>query len=450
MIREALKARSRQGLLRNEVSIGIMLDIRWICDNPQAFDNSLARRGLKPMAQKLIALDEARRTHMAGLQEAQARRNAASREIGRVKAGGDQTAVRRLIEEVAKLKTFIHEGEEEQRRLDKAFHDRMIAIPNRPCADVPDGADETANVEHHRHDVKPDFTFTPREHFEIGEKLGIMDFATAARMSGSRFVLLKRDLARLERALASFMLDLHTTRFGYEEVAPPMLVRDEAMYGTAQLPKFADDQFRVGDHLWLIPTSEVPLTNIVREHILEEAELPLRFTAFTPCFRKESGAAGRDTSGMIRMHQFSKVELVSITTPENSSLELERMLACAEEVLKQLELHYRVLALCAGDLGFSSRRTLDIEVWMPGQGAYREVSSCSLCGDFQARRMNARYRPVDGKATDFIHTLNGTAVAAGRTIAAILENFQNKDGSVAIPPVLKPYMGGQEMIEPQA
>ncbi len=317
-----------------------------------------------------------------------------------------------------------------------------------PASDVPDGADESANLEIRRFGEKPSLAFKPKEHFELGEKLGQMDFETAARMSGARFVVLKRGLARLERAIAQFMLDLHTEQFGYMEVSPPYLVRDQAMYGTGQLPKFADDLFHTTTDYWLVPTAEVSLTNLVREQILDEKELPFRFTAYTPCFRAEAGAAGKDTRGMIRMHQFSKVELVSITTPDLSTQEHERMTSCAEEVLKRLGLHFRTMLLCTGDMGFAAKKTYDIEVWLPGQNAFREISSCSNCGDFQARRMNARYRPASEKSTRFVHTLNGSGLAVGRTLVAILENYQQADGSIAVPGALKPYMGGLDRIEP--
>jgi seryl-tRNA synthetase len=348
--------------------------------------------------------------------------------------------------EVAELKTALPELEERQRTLAAELENELAQIPNMPLDDVPDGADASRNVEHHVFGKKRDYAFKPKQHFELGEALGQMDFDLAAKLSGARFVVLQKGLARLERALGQFMLDLHTGReHGYTEVNPPILVRDEVMFGTAQLPKFADDQFRTTNDFWLIPTAEVPLTNLVRESIVEEARLPMRLTACTPCFRAEAGAAGKDTRGMIRQHQFTKVELVSITTPEKSKEEHERMLACAEEVLKELELHYRVVTLCTGDMGFAAQKTFDIEVWLPGQNAYREISSCSNCGEFQARRMNARYRSKDG--VRHLHTLNGSGVAVGRTLIAVMETYQQEDGSIAVPSALAPYMGGLTKIE---
>jgi seryl-tRNA synthetase len=423
-----------------------MHDIRWIRDNPDAFDKGLATRGLDGEAERLIALDEKRRALIAELQGLQERRNAASKEIGQAKAARDEARAQALMAEVAKIKERMPEAEAAAKALDQELHDALAAIPNIPAADVPVGPDETANVEVRQVGEPRNFDFEPKQHFEIGEALGMMDFETAAKLSGARFVVVKGLLARLERALANFMLNLHTDEHGYTEVDPPLLVRDEAMFGTAQLPKFADDQFQVGDDFWLIPTAEVPLTNLVREAITEEDKLPIRVTAFTPCFRAEAGAAGKDTRGMIRQHQFPKVELVSVTTPEQSHAEHERMTGCAEEVLKRLELPYRTVVLSTGDMGFAAAKTYDIEVWLPGQGAYREISSCSNCGDFQARRMNARYRPHDAKATRFVHTLNGSGVAVGRALIAVLENYQQPDGSVMVPDVLRPYMGGLEVI----
>jgi seryl-tRNA synthetase len=423
-----------------------MFDIKWIRENPATFDAGLAKRGLGPQSPAILGLDQERRDHIAVLQEAQTRRNSVSKDVGAAKAAGDEERARGLIEEMAQLKIRIQEGEETERRLDAALETLLAGLPNIPLDDVPVGPDETANVERYRHGTRPEFGFAPRQHFEIGEALGLMDFETAARLSGARFVVLKGALARLERAIAAFMLDLHTGEFGYTEVVPPLLVRDHAMFGTAQLPKFGDDQFRTTDGFWLIPTAEVPLTNLVRESILEEADLPKRFTAYTPCFRLEAGAAGKDTRGMIRQHQFSKVELVSVTTPEASLAEHERMLACAEEVLKRLGLHYRVITLCTGDMGFGARKTYDIEVWLPGQDTFREISSCSVCGDFQARRMQARYRPDGEKSTRFVHTLNGSGLAVGRTMVAVLENYQREDGSVQIPEALRPFMGGMDRI----
>ncbi|MGE8942804.1 serine--tRNA ligase [Leptospira interrogans] len=439
-----------------------MFDIRWIRDNPAAFDAGLAKRGLAPLSAKLIEIDEARRANLTRLQDAQARRNAASKEIGKAKASKDEAKAQALMKEVADLKEAIQAGEVEEKAIDAKLTAELAQIPNLPRDDVPEGTDETGNVEVRRVGTPPTFDFAPKQHFELGEALGLMDFETAAKLSGARFVVLKGAMARLERALAAFMLDLHTGEFGYTEIAPPILVRDEAMFGTAQLPKFEEDQFEALDgaaaralkggeavvnRRWLIPTAEVPLTNLARESIQDEADLPIRVTAHTPCFRAEAGAAGRDTRGMIRQHQFAKVELVSITTPEQSSDEHERMTACAEEVLKRLGLAYRTMLLCTGDMGFASRKTYDIEVWLPGQNAYREISSCSVCGDFQARRMNARYRPKDGKP-EFVHTLNGSGLAVGRTLIAILENYQQADGSVVIPQALVPYMGGLERIAP--
>jgi seryl-tRNA synthetase len=437
-----------------------VFDIRWIRDNPAAFDAGLAKRGLAPLSAKLIEIDEARRANLTRLQDAQARRNAASKEIGKAKASKDEAKAQALMKEVADLKEVIQAGEVEEKAIDAKLTAELAQIPNLPRDDVPEGPDETGNVEARRVGTPPTFDFAPKQHFELGEALGLMDFETAAKLSGARFVVLKGAMARLERALAAFMLDLHTGEFGYTEVAPPILVRDEAMFGTAQLPKFEEDQFEaldgaaaralkggeaVANRRWLIPTAEVPLTNLVRESIQDEADLPIRVTAHTPCFRAEAGAAGRDTRGMIRQHQFAKVELVSITTPEQSSDEHERMTACAEEVLKRLGLAYRTMLLCTGDMGFASRKTYDIEVWLPGQNGYREISSCSVCGDFQARRMSARYRPKDGKP-EFVHTLNGSGLAVGRTLIAILENYQQADGSVVIPQALVPYMGGLERI----
>jgi len=427
-----------------------MHDIRVIRDNPEAFDRGLARRGISPESSRLISLDDARRRHVSSLQSAQERRNALSAEIGQAMKAKHEARARSLKEEVATLKEFIDAAGTLEAMATKELEAALGAIPNIPLDDVPDGTDETGNVVRRTHGTPADFPFAPRQHFEIGHDLGLMDFEAAARISGSRFVVLKGALSRLERALAQFMLDVHTQSFGYLEVSPPALVRDQAMYGTAQLPKFADDQFRTTDGFWLIPTAEVSLTNLVRETIMAEDELPIRYTAWTQCFRAEAGAAGRDMRGMIRQHQFSKVELVSITTPEESLAEHERMLSAAEEILKRLELPYRVMTLCAGDMGFSARKTYDIEVWLPGQGAYREISSCSVCGDFQARRMNARYRPSGGGQPRHVHTLNGSGLAVGRTMVAILENFQNADGTVTVPSALVPYMAGAERIGPLA
>jgi seryl-tRNA synthetase len=496
-----------------------MLDIRWIRDNPEALDRALEKRGAGPESARLISLDEARRAAIGKLEEAQQRRNAVSKEIGKAKAAKDEATAGKLMAEATDLRTVMQTLEEDVRKADRALDEALAVIPNIPLDDVPVGPDETANVEHSRWGDKPSRwgDFRPKEHFEIGEALGGMDFETAAKLSGSRFVVLKGALARMERALGQFMLDLHTEEHGYTEVQPPLLVWDHALFGTAQLPKFADDQFAthspldyrdlqefrelignderyleplgprtetpeghwtisyhlnrdglalwndfvaIKNRFWLIPTAEVPLTNLVRESILDEEALPIRVTALTPCFRSEAGAAGKDTRGMLRQHQFDKVELVSITTPEQSADEHERMLACAEEVLRRLDIHYRVMTLSTGDMGFAAQKTWDIEVWLPGQGTYREISSCSLCGDFQARRMQARYRPKEGqeagsgkaatgrqrRAPRFVHTLNGSGVAVGRALIAVLENYQNEDGSVTVPEALRPYMGGKERI----
>jgi seryl-tRNA synthetase len=423
-----------------------VFDPKWIRDNPEAFDAGLAKRGLEPQSAEIIALDDARRAVATRLQEAQTRRNAASKEIGKAKASGDEDHAKALMDEVAGLKSTLHEGEEELRQAEAKLNAALAAIPNLPLDDVPEGADENDNVLARDWGEKPEFSFTPSEHFDIGEALGQMDFETAAKLSGSRFAVLRRDLARMERALAAFMLDLHTSEFGYTEILPPALVRDDAMFGTGQLPKFAEDLFHTEDGYWLIPTAEVSLTNLVRDDILSPDDLPMRFTAWTPCFRAEAGAAGKDTRGLIRQHQFSKVELVSITTPDRSLDELERMTSCAEEVLKRLDLPYRVMTLCTGDMGFAARKTYDIEVWLPGQKRYREISSCSVCGDFQARRMNARYRTAE-KDLQFVHTLNGSGLAVGRTMVAILENYQEEDGSVRVPKALRPYMNGLDTIE---
>lgn len=520
-----------------------MHDIKWIRDEPDGLITALVRRGggsdearkaAEALVAKLRGLDEARRATLTQLETLLARRNAASKEIGQAKAKKDEATAAALMAEVAELKEKVPALEAESKRLEAELNGELAAIPNAPLAEVPPGADEHDNVEKSRFGAARTYAFTPKQHFEVGEALGQMDFETAAKLSGARFVVNKGPLARLERALGQFFLDTHTAPEqdgigGYMEVNPPLLVRDDAMFGTAQLPKFRTDQFFgtgvpdldvrstisafddfVGDdhlesivrekhdpqtyeaydaylaaknhvpqdefdapypshvieylrhllvenilaaqagrprRLWLIPTAEVPLTNLVRESILSEEELPLRLTACTPCFRAEAGAAGRDTRGMIRQHQFTKVELVSITTPEKSGEEHERMLACAEAVLKKLDLHYRVVTLCAGDMGFASQKTYDIEVWLPGQGAFREISSCSVCGDFQARRMNARYRPAEGKGPRFVHTLNGSGVAVGRALVAVLETYQQENGAVTVPDVLLPYMGGLKTIE---
>jgi seryl-tRNA synthetase len=514
-----------------------VLDIKWIRENADAFIKGLTDRGFddpKGTLNRILSLDEQRRAAIQKLQEAQARRNAASKEIGQAKAKKDEATAKRLMDEVASLKDTIQDGEEGERRLDKELGELLATIPNTPVTDVPVGPDAGANKELRKVGAPPKFKFQPKQHFELGEALGLMDFETAAKLSGARFVVLKGPLARLERALSQFMLDLHTSEHGYTEINPPLLVRDEVMRGTGQLPKFEEDQFPTRilreklnpesfatvfynfiihtaaqptfkeyekffkkipvrkrgssieneaqqftyflrnaivhsqdephqvkfreffkrtlgsdnfENLWLIPTAEVPLTNLVREEIVDEAKLPMRVTAGTPCFRAEAGAAGKDTRGMIRQHQFSKVELVSITTPEQSAEEHERMIACAETVLKRLELPFRTVVLSTGDMGFAAQKTYDIEVWLPGQGMYREISSCSNCGDFQARRMNARYRAKGAKDTRFVHTLNGSGVAVGRALIAVMENYQEADGSIRIPEALKPYMGGLTKIE---
>jgi seryl-tRNA synthetase len=472
-----------------------MYDIKWIRENPEVFDRGVKRRGLEPLAEELLARDDKRRAAIAKYLPTQERYRVVSKGIGAAMKAGDTARAEALKLEVAQLKTALAAYEAKEREVVAALDKALADIPNTPLDDVPYGKDETGNAELRRVGEPRAMGFQPREHFDIGEALGLMDFETAAKISGARFVVNKGALARLERALSQFMLDLHTGEHGYVEVNPPILVRDKAMFGTAQLPKFRDDQFAVSsgsysdratlqaierdfedlysepeilelnaiplsvvrgnlgsrlglwarDIHWLIPTAEVPLTNLVREKILDEKELPLRFTACTPCFRAEAGAAGKDTRGMIRQHQFTKVELVSITTPEASLAEHERMLLCAEEVLKRLKLPYRVVTLCTGDMGFASQKTYDIEVWLPGQNRYREISSVSVCGDFQARRMSARYRAQDGKP-HFVHTLNGSGVAVGRTLVAILENYQNVDGSVTVPEALRVYMGGIETV----
>ena len=435
-----------------------MYDPKWIRENAAAFDEGRRKRRLEPLSATVLILDDRRRAAIVAAQASQERRNAAAKEIGAAMRAGDAARADALKAEVAALKLESPMLEAEEKQLIGALDRALAEVPNLPLDSVPVGKDENDNVLLREVGAKPEFAFKPREHFELGEALGMMDFETATKLSGARFVVNKGPLARLERALAQFMLDLHTDTHGYTEVNPPILVRDEAMFGTAQLPKFRDDQFlatREGDlygarDLWLIPTAEVPLTNLVREAILDEVQLPLRFTASTPCFRAEAGAAGRDTRGMIRQHQFTKVELVSITTPEQSQAEHERMLGCAEEVLKRLEMPYRVMTLCTGDMGFASQKTYDIEVWLPGQDRYREISSCSVCGDFQARRMNARFRAAGAKGPRFVHTLNGSGVAVGRALVAVLENYQEADGSVRVPEVLRPYMGAVTRIEKKA
>ncbi|MDE1566712.1 serine--tRNA ligase [Aquabacter sediminis] len=485
-----------------------MHDIKWIREAPEGLVEALVRRQVPQadavaLRDRLIGLDEDRRARLTTLEGLLARRNAASKEIGAAKAAKDEAKAAALMAEVARIKEDVPALEAEVKAIEASLTAELAAIPNVPLDSVPEGKDEHDNVELRVVGEKRTYAFTPKQHFEVGEGLGLMDFETASKLSGARFVVNKGSLARLERALGQFFLDVHTGEHGYTEVNPPLLVRDEVMFGTAQLPKFADDQFLAGrllsdearhgiykqivledadlvaaggpsrylvardglyglneaglkrfeelsngaSSLWLIPTAEVPLTNLVREAILSEDELPLRLTACTPCFRAEAGAAGRDTRGMIRQHQFTKVELVSITTPEKSQEEHERMLACAEAVLKKLDLHYRVVTLCTGDMGFASQKTYDIEVWLPGQNAFREISSCSVCGDFQARRMNARFRAKDGKAPRFVHTLNGSGVAVGRALVAVLETYQQEDGSVAVPDALLPYMGGVTKLE---
>jgi seryl-tRNA synthetase len=456
-----------------------MHDIKAIREDRDGFVKGLTRRGLKDagaLADSLLAQDKALRELLTRLQTQQARRNDASKLIGQAKQKKDEAGAKALLDEVAGLKEEIQQGEAQQRELEEALKQALAVVPNIPADDVPDGADEKANVPvTARAFGKPPVIGAPKQHFEIGETLGQMDFERAAKVSGARFVYLKNDLAKLERAIAAFMLDTHTEKFGYTEVSPPVLVKNSAMFGTGQLPKFAEDLFsaerepdqeelfnkaveiheRGGsvkeysayrERLWLIPTAEVPLTNYVADEILNEAELPLRMTAFTPCFRAEAGAAGRDTRGMIRMHQFSKVELVSITAPDQSKAEHERMTDAAQEILKQLDLAHRVVTLCTGDMGFGAQKTYDIEVWLPGQNAYREISSCSNCGPFQALRMNTRFRNKEGKMAGPVHTLNGSGLAVGRTMVAILENYQQEDGSVAIPAALQPYMGGKTRI----
>lgn len=423
-----------------------MHDIRAIRENPEAFDAALARRGVEPQAEMLVALDEARRALTTQQQEAQTRRNDLSKQVGQAKAARDEARAQALMAEVAGLKQMLEDLNLAQGAADEALRTALAAIPNLPAADVPDGADEDDNQVVHSIGTQPTFTFAPREHHDFGPALGL-DFDTGAMLGGSRFTLLRGPAARLHRALGQFMLDTLTSEHGYGECVPPVLVRDEIMFGTGQLPKFAEDSFRTTDGRWLIPTSEVSLTNSVREQILSGDILPLRLTALTPCFRSEAGAAGRDTRGFIRQHQFEKVEMVSITTPDQSEAEHERMTACAEDLLTRLGLSFRRMLLCAGDMGFSATRTYDLEVWLPGQGRYREISSCSTCGDFQARRMNARYRGPDGKPA-FVHTLNGSGLAVGRTLVAVLENYQQEDGGVAVPDVLQPYLRGANRLEP--
>ncbi|HEX2529178.1 MAG TPA: serine--tRNA ligase [Geminicoccus sp.] len=420
-----------------------MFDLRWLRENAEAFDDNLRRRGAPAAAAGLLALDAERRRIETELQEFQSTRNRLSRSFGQAKAKGEPAD--HLQGELAELKDKVKAGEERLAAVQAELDASLATFPNILQADVPEGADESDNVELRRVGSPRSFAFTPLPHDELGARLG-MDFPTAAKMSGARFVLLRGQIARLERAIAMFMLDLQTGQHGYSETSPPLLVNDRALFGTNQLPKFAEDLFQTTTGHYLIPTAEVPLTNVVAGEILDGAQLPLRMTACTPCFRSEAGSAGRDTKGMIRQHQFSKVELVSITTPEASAAEHERMTACAEEVLKRLELPYRVMLLCAGDTGFGASKTYDIEVWLPGQGTYREISSCSNCQDFQARRMNARYRPAPGEKPRFVHTLNGSGLAVGRTLVAVLENGQEADGSVTLPAALRPYVGQDRLL----
>tara|TARA_Y100000310_G_C20590146_1_gene767541 strand:- start:105 stop:1391 length:1287 start_codon:yes stop_codon:yes gene_type:complete len=426
-----------------------MLDIKWIREKPEAFDAAMKRRGIfEPGSFAILKLDSSRREVQTALQEKQGLRNDLSKEIGVLKGKGEEAEAEKCMAQVAALKDEMQALEEQGREHGEKLDTLLAGLPNILTEDVPDGADESANKVVRNVGDPPAFDFTPKDHVEVGEGLGGMDFDTAAKMSGARFVLLSGSLARMERALAAFMLDLHTTEHGYTEVNPPALVRDNALFGTGQLPKFTADLFHTEDDYWLIPTAEVPLTNMVADQIIEEDYLPCRYTAMTWCFRSEAGAAGKDTHGMIRQHQFTKVELVSIVHPDESEEELERMTSCAEEVLKRLGLPYRVVVLCSGDTGFGACKTYDIEVWLPDQDTYREISSCSNCGDFQARRMKARFRPVQAKGTRFVHTLNGSGVAVGRTLIAILENYQRADGSVEVPEALRSYMGGLEVIAP--
>jgi len=424
-----------------------MHDIRLIRENPEAFDAGLARRGLEPLSARIVAADASLRALQTEIQASLARRNEASKLIGQAMAGGDKDKAEALKTEVADLKTSLPAKEDAEREQLAALQDILAALPNIPLADVPDGADEEGNVEISRWGTPRTFDFPPQEHADFAPALGL-DFETAAKMSGARFAFLKGQMARLERALGQFMIDKQTTEAGYTECATPLMVRDEAAYGTTQLPKFREDLFQTTDGRWLISTSEMSLTNAVREEILPESDLPIRMTALTPCFRSEAGSAGRDTRGYIRQHQFWKVELVSIVRPEESDAELERKTRAAEVILEALELPYRKMLLCSGDMGFSARKTYDLEVWLPGQNAYREISSCSTCGDFQARRMNARFRREGGKSNEFVHTLNGSGLAVGRTLVAILENYQQADGSVDVPTALLPYMGGITKLTP--
>ncbi|CUW40343.1 seryl-tRNA synthetase, also charges selenocysteinyl-tRNA with serine [Magnetospirillum sp. XM-1] len=421
-----------------------MHDLKSIRDNPEGFDAGLKRRGLEPRSAELLDLDTRRRAAQTAFQEMQARRNEASKQIGALKkSGGDAQS---LMDEVASLKERMPAAEEEDKALGAEIESILASIPNLPAADVPDGPDEEHNVELRKWGTPKSFSFTALDHDAIGAKLGLMDFDGAAKLSGARFVVLKGNLARLQRAIGQFMLDLQTTGHGYTEMDPPLMVKDGAAFGTGQLPKFGEDLFKTNTGHWLIPTAEVPLTNLVADEILDDKALPIRMTALTPCFRSEAGAAGKDTRGMIRQHQFHKVEMVSIAHPDRSDEEHERMTKCAETVLQRLGLAYRTIVLCTGDMGFSAQKTYDIEVWLPGQQRYREISSCSNCGDFQARRMKARFRPEGEKGTRFVHTLNGSGLAVGRTLIAVMENYQREDGSIEVPEALRPYMGGLEVI----
>jgi seryl-tRNA synthetase len=422
-----------------------MFDIKWIRNNATAFDHALARRGLEPQSAQLLALDDKRRQTVVMLNEAQEKRNAASKLIGQAKAQGDEEQAQKIMAEVSDLKAQVQAGEESEKEQTLALNEIMATLPNILAGDVPDGVDESENIEISRHGEPRKFNFEVKEHFIIGEELGEMDFETAAKMAGSRFVVLKGQIARLERAIGQYMLDLQTQDNGFVEIVPPLLLRSEALFGTGQLPKFAEDAFETTDGRWLLPTSEVPLTNMVRQTMLSEKELPLRFSALTPCFRSEAGSAGRDTRGMIRQHQFNKVEMVAITAPKNSKAEHERMLKCATSVMDNLNIPYRVLLLCSGDTSYSMQKTYDIEAWLPAQNTYREISSVSIAGDWQARRMDARYRDENGKA-QFVHTLNGSGLAVGRTLIAVIENYQQEDGSITVPDVLVPYMGGLKTI----
>lgn len=427
-----------------------MFDLKWIREHSADFDDGLKRRGLPPRADEVLALDRKWREAETALQEVQQRRNAASKEIGQAMRSGDSATAETLKGEVSALKARMPELEAEAQSLERQIEELLAGLPNRPMASVPVGADEAANEEVGRWGEPKPFNFEPKQHFELGEALGGMDFDAAAKLSGSRFVLLSGGVARLHRALAQFMLDLHTREHGYREINSPVLVRDNVVYGSGQLPKLAEDMFRTEEGHWLIPTAEVTLTNLVAGDIVEEAALPLRFSAHTLCFRSEAGSAGKDTRGMLRQHQFEKVELVSITHPDRSEEEHERMTACAETVLQQLELPYRKMLLSSGDMGFGARKTYDLEVWLPGQNAFREISSCSNCGDFQALRMKARFRPSEGKGVRPIHSLNGSGVAVGRALIAVMENYQQVDGTIRVPAVLQPYMHGQEVMTPDA